>query len=46
VFGAAQVVGLYRVDFEAQLRFRHIPIYRPTVEDIADEEAALRKLEA
>jgi len=44
LFAAARLAGLPRGEFETELRARQIPIYRPTLEDIADEEAALRKL--
>jgi predicted HTH domain antitoxin len=44
LFAAARLAGMTRIEFEAELRSRHIAIYRPTLEDIADEEAALRKL--
>jgi predicted HTH domain antitoxin len=42
---AARLAGLSRMEFEAELRARRIPIYRPTLADVADEEVALRKLE-
>ncbi len=44
LFAASRLGGLSRAEFEAELRARHIPIHRPTLEDIGDEEAALRKL--
>ena len=46
LFAAARLASLSRSEFEAELRARRIPIYRPTLADIADEEAALRKLGA
>ena len=46
LFAASRLAGLSRTEMEAELRIRRIPIYRPTLEDIADEEAALKKFEA
>lgn len=46
LFGGARLAGLSRTEFEAELRARRIPIYRPSIEDIADDIAALRKLGA
>lgn len=42
---AAQLAGLSRVAMEGQLRKRGIPIYYPTVEDLMDDLAALKRLE-
>lgn len=44
LFASARLAGLSRTEFEAALRARRIPIYRPTLQDIEDDEAALRKL--
>lgn len=41
---AAQLAGMSRVEFEGELRKRKIPIYRPTVEDLQEELAAMKKL--
>ena len=41
---AAKLVGMSRVEFEGELARRKIAIYRPTVEDLAEEMAALRRL--
>lgn len=46
LFAAARLAGLSRDEIEAELRSRHIPIFRPTLEDIADEEAALKSIKA
>lgn len=46
LFGGARLAGLSRLDFEAALRARRIPIYRPTLQDVDDDEAALRELGA
>jgi predicted HTH domain antitoxin len=42
---AAKLAGLSRTEFEGELRSRKIPIYRPTLQDLADEMAALARLE-
>jgi predicted HTH domain antitoxin len=42
---AAKLAGLTRMEFMAELRLRKIPIYRPTLEDLADDLAALKRLE-
>ena len=41
---AAQMAGMRRVEFEQELTDRKIPIYRPTLEDLAEEMAALKRL--
>jgi predicted HTH domain antitoxin len=41
---AAQVAGLSRVEMEGELIKRKIKIYRPTVEDLAEELAGLDRL--
>ncbi len=41
---AAQLAGMTRVNFEAELLNRKIPIYRLTVDDLVSEQAALDKL--
>ncbi len=41
---AAQLAGLSRVEFEHELRKRKIAIYRPTVEDLAQDMAALEQI--
>jgi predicted HTH domain antitoxin len=41
---AAKLAGLSRVEFEDELRLRKIPIYRPTVEDLRKEMAAMDRL--
>ena len=46
LFTAARLAGLSRAEIEAQLRERGIAIFRPTLGDLADDEAALRKLDA
>ncbi len=46
LFAGARLAGLSRADFEAELRARRIPIYRPTLQDVDDDEAALGKLGA
>jgi predicted HTH domain antitoxin len=46
LFLAARLAKLSRAQFEAELRTRHIPIYRPTLQDVEDDEAALRKMGA
>jgi predicted HTH domain antitoxin len=40
LFGGARLAGLSRTEFEAELRARRIPIYRPTLQDVEDDEAA------
>jgi len=46
LFAGARLAGLSRSEFEAELRARRIPIYRPTLQDVDDDEAALGKLGA
>jgi predicted HTH domain antitoxin len=41
---AAQVAGLSRVEFEAELHRRDIAIYRPTLEDIRQDIENMRQL--
>lgn len=41
---AARLAGLSRVEFEGELRARHIAIYRPTPQDLADDLDALDRL--
>ena len=41
---AAKMAGLSRVEFEQELVNRKIPIYRPTLQDFADDLAALDRL--
>jgi len=41
---AARLAGLSRSDFEAELGLRKIAVYRPTVEDLAEDLAALERL--
>ena len=41
---AAKLAGLDRVDFEDELLKRKIPVYRPTVEDLAHDLAVLDRL--
>ena len=41
---AAKLAGLRRSEFEQELRARQIPVYRPTVQDLADDLAALERL--
>ncbi len=41
---AAQLAGLTRVEMEGELAKRNIPIYRPTVEDLEEELAAMDRL--
>lgn len=41
---AAQLAEMSRVEFEGALASREIPIYRPTVQDIQDDLAALKRL--
>ncbi len=41
---AAKLAGMSRVEFEGELIKRQIPIYRPTLEDLNEEMAALRRL--
>ena len=40
---AAQLAGMSRVEFEGELASREIPIYRPTVQDIEDDLAAIER---
>ena len=41
---AAKLAGMTRAAFEEELRERKIAIYRPTVEDLRKELAAMKKL--
>ena len=41
---AAKLAGMTRVEFEEELRKRKIPIYRPTLEDLAQDLATLEHL--
>lgn len=41
---AAQLAGMTRVEFEAALMNRKIPIHRFTLDDLMSEQAALDKL--
>ena len=41
---AAKLAGLNRGDFEQELMNRKIPVYRPTIQDIEEELAALERL--
>lgn len=41
---AAQLAGLSRADFEAELARRDIPIYRPTLEDYEADLRAAKKM--
>src|SRR5437867_3720977 len=41
---AAQLAGLDRVEFENELHTRHIPIYRPTADDLDRELEAMTRL--
>ncbi len=41
---AAKLAGLSRVEFEGELMERKIPVYRPTLQDLADDLAALDRL--
>jgi predicted HTH domain antitoxin len=41
---AAKLAGLSRVEFEQELMNREIPVYRPSLQDLADDVATLEKL--
>ncbi len=41
---AAKLAGLSRAEMEDELRRRGIPIYRPTVEDLTQDMAAIEQL--
>jgi predicted HTH domain antitoxin len=41
---AAQLSGISRGEFEAELGRRKVPVYRPTEQDFADDLAALDRL--
>lgn len=43
---AAQFAGLSRIEMEAELSRRNIPIYRPTIDDLKQDLAALDAMEA
>jgi predicted HTH domain antitoxin len=43
---AAKFAGLTRVEMEAELAHRNIPIYRPSVEDLKQDLANLEAMEA
>ncbi|MCC7292150.1 MAG: UPF0175 family protein [Phycisphaerales bacterium] len=45
LFTAARLAGLSRAEIEAQLRARGIAVYRPTLDELRDDEAVLRKLD-
>lgn len=44
LWAAARLAGMSRVEFEAELFERKIPIYRPTVETVAEDLATLDRL--
>jgi predicted HTH domain antitoxin len=44
VHEAARLAGMQRYEFEAELRKRNIPIYRPTVQELEKDLEALDKL--
>jgi predicted HTH domain antitoxin len=44
VHQAARFVEMDRYDFEDELHKRQIPVYRPTVEDLRQDLATLKKL--
>jgi predicted HTH domain antitoxin len=41
---AAQMAGMSRSEFEVELTSRKIPVYRPTLEDLAEDLATLDRL--
>ena len=41
---AAKLAGLSRVEMEAALRERKIAVYRPTLQDFAEDMTAVREL--
>ena len=41
---AAKLAGLGRAEFEQELMNRQIPVYRPTIEQIHEELAAMKRL--
>ena len=41
---AARLAGIDRVQLEIELRKRNIAVWRPTLDDVADEAAALKRL--
>ena len=41
---AARLAGMDRIEFEAQLCSRKIPIYRPTLGDLEDDLLTLERL--
>ena len=41
---AAKVAGLSRVQFEAELQKRKIPVFRPSTSDLIDDLNALKSL--
>lgn len=43
---AAKIAGMSRSEFEAELMGREIPVYRPTLEDLAHDVATIRRLRA
>ena len=43
---AAKLAEMSRVEFEAELHRRGIPIYRPTIEDVEADLAAFERLDA
>ncbi len=44
LWAGAQWAGLSRIEFEAELRRRSIPIYRPSLTDLADDLEAIKHL--
>ncbi len=41
---AAKMAGMSRVEFEQELMSRKIPVYRPTIEGLHEDLAALKRL--
>ena len=41
---AGKLAGLARVEMEAELISRNIPVYRPTVEDLKSDLQSMKKL--
>jgi predicted HTH domain antitoxin len=41
---AAKMAGMSRGEFEQELMSRKIPVYRPTLQDFADDVATLERL--
>ncbi len=44
LWSAAKLAGLNRVEFEQELVVRRIPVYRPSLQDLADDLTALSRL--